>query len=219
MVPARKSLTIRPTYVLVLFVTAPADIDDLAMLARFAKLAMARAEAASARAEALEAEGGDPAPHLAAMDRMGRAMRLALTLRRRFADETETHAVQRVQARKEQIRAALTPAICIQADTYERRCLQWELDQRLETEADTFADLPLETGLARLRQILGLPAFVHTDLGDTVPPPARSAVEGEVDRSEGPRRRGLKPTASAIGAPLTPDLIARARRIAATGPP
>jgi hypothetical protein len=200
-----------------LFVTEPAEIDDLAMLAEFAQLAMARARAASARAEAVEAEGGDPTDHLIAFDRMGRAMRLALSLRRRFAGETEVFAARRVQARKERLKAALAPAICVHADVNERRTLQWELDQRLETEADTFAELPLETGLSRLRQILGLPAFAHTDLGDAggcnplsrrssaappqgehlgaiVPPPGRSPIEGEVDRPKGLSRRGLQPT-------------------------
>jgi hypothetical protein len=185
-----------------LFVTTdPADFDDLSVLARFAQLAMARAEAASARAEAVEAEGGDPTPHLIAFDRMGRALRLALSLRRRFAGEAQAFAAQRVRTRKEQLKAALSPAICVHADVNERRQLQWELDQRLETEADIFAELPLETGLDRLRQILGLPAFVHTDMGDAggcnplsrhapaappqgeqpstpVPPPARSAIRG-----------------------------------------
>src|SRR3954471_21822729 len=105
------NLTKLASYVLVLFVTAPADIDDLAMLAEFAQLAMARARAAAARAEAVEAEGGDPAPHLVAFDRMGRAMRLALSLRRRFAGEAQTEAAERVQVRKQRLKAALTPAI------------------------------------------------------------------------------------------------------------
>jgi len=144
----------------------PADIDDLTMLAEFAQLAMDRARAASRRAEAVEAVGGDPGVHLIAFDRMGRAMRLALSLRRRFAGEAHVAAAQRVQARKERLRAALTPAICVHANTHERRRLQWELDQRLETEADAFADMPLQAGLARLRHALRLPAFVHTDLGD-----------------------------------------------------
>jgi hypothetical protein len=224
-------LTIDPTYVLVLFVTDPADIDDLAMLARFAQLAMARAEAASARAEAVEAEGGDPSAHLAAFDRMGRAMRLALSLRRRFTGEAETQTATRVRARKEQLKAALTPAIYAHAAVGERLELQWALDQRLETEADAFADLPLHVGLERLRKTLGLPAFVHTDLGDAaacnpltafggarpvgeqlssapVPPPGRSPVEGEVARPAGPRRRELQPTATAA-----------ADSLHATGPP
>jgi hypothetical protein len=199
-------LTVRPAYVLVLFVTTdPADIDDLAMLARFAKLAMARAEAASARAEAVETEGGDPTSHLLVFDRMGRAMRLALSLRRRFAGEAQAFAAQRVQDRKQRLKAALTPAICVHADISERRELQWELDQRLETEADAFANLPFEVGVDRLARMLGLPAFAPTDLGDAggcnpltafggappegeqlssapVPPPGRSPVEGEVDR-------------------------------------
>jgi hypothetical protein len=224
----RKTLTVGPTHVLVLFVSDPADpadIDDLSMLARFAQLAMARAEAASARAEAVEAEGGDPSCHLKAMDRMGRAMRLALSLRRRFMGEADAFAVQRVQARKQQLKAALSPAICVHADTSERRTLQWELDQRLETEADAFADLSLQAGLAALRKTLGLPAFVHTDLDDAAafnplsrhapaappvgeqlsfapdPPPGRSPIEGEVDRGEAASRRGLQPTATATGPP------------------
>jgi hypothetical protein len=191
---------------------------------------MARAEAASARAEAVEAEGGDPTPHLIVFDRMGRAMRLALSLRRRFAGEAQAFAARRVQERKERLKAALSPAICVHADVNERRALQWELDQRLETEADAFADLPLHVGLERLRKTLGLPAFVHTNPGDAAafnpltafggappegenlgapnPPPGRSPVEGEVDRPAGPSRRGLPPTATAA-----------ADFLHATGPP
>jgi hypothetical protein len=218
------SLTSRPTYVLVLFVPAPADIDDLAMLAEFALLAMARAKAASARAEAVEAEGGNPTIHLRAMDRMGRAMRLALNLRRRFADEAQAQAVQRAQVRKERLKAALSPAIYLHADISERRELHWELDERLETEADALANISLEDGLAHLRQVLGLPVFVASDIGEaggcnplsrhaptappegeqlgaTVPPPGRSPIEGEVDRPTGPGRRGLQPTAAATGPP------------------
>jgi uncharacterized coiled-coil protein SlyX len=58
---------------------------------------MDRARAASRRAEAVEAEGGDPQVHLVAFDRMGRAMRLALVLRRRFAREAQAEAVERVR--------------------------------------------------------------------------------------------------------------------------
>jgi len=193
-------------------VSASADIDDLAMLAEFAQLALARARAASARAEAVEAKGGDPQVHLVAFDRMGRAMRLALTMRRRFAREAQVQAAERVQVRKQRLKAALTPAICTKAHTVERQRLEWALAQRLETEAEVLADLPLDVGIAQLRQTLGLPAFV----------PLAAAAEAQ----------DLPPSRPASTAPtqdlailLTPDLIARARQVvadvprAATGPP
>jgi hypothetical protein len=140
-----------------LFVSTAADIDDLAMLAEFAQLALERARAASRRAEAVEAEGGDPQVHLVAFDRMGRAMRLALSLRRRLADEAQRRSDRRVEARKEHLRAALAPAIRLHADFSDRQALDWALAHRLETEAETLASLPFETGVARLAKMLGLP--------------------------------------------------------------
>src|SRR4051794_26706781 len=133
------------------------------MLAEFAQLAMARARAAAQRAEAVEAEGGDPQAHLVAFDRMGRAMRLALVLRRRFAGEARAEAAERVPVRKERLGAALTPAVPLHAHTGRRQRLEWALAQRLETEAEAFADLPLDVGLACLGKALGLPAFVRPD--------------------------------------------------------
>jgi hypothetical protein len=197
-------LTNWPIYVLVLFVDTPADIDDMAMLAEFAQLAMARARAASARAEAVEAEGGDPSVHVAAFDRMGRAMRLALSLRRRFADEAQVQASRRVQARKEDLRAALTPAIRLHADFSDRQDLDWALAHRLETEADTLASLPFEAGVARLTRMLGLPGEIP------VPEPGE-AGEAAPDRAPHQHDADL----------ISPDLVARARQVAAraTGPP
>ena len=181
-----------------------ADIDDLAMLAEFAQLAMDRARAASARAEAVEAGGGDPQVHLVAFDRMGRAMRLALSLRRRFAGEAQVQAVQRVQARKEHLRAALTPAIRLSAHTVERQRLEWALAHRLETEAEAFADLSFDAGVDRLFELLGLPAE------------ARLAEPSDVRTA-----RAQDPPPESLAALLTPDLIACARQVVAqaTGPP
>jgi hypothetical protein len=203
-----------------LFVSAPADIDDLAMLAEFAQLAMARARAAAARAEAVEAEGGDPQGHLVAFDRMGRAMRLALVLRRRFAGEARAEAAVRVQVRKEGLRAALTPAIRTHAHTVERQRLEWALAQRLETEAEALASLPLDVGLASLSKALGLPAFVRSDA-------ETDAAAGSQDLATSP-----PPSAAPVAAPmqgpaalLTPEVVGRARQVAAkvphaaTGPP
>jgi hypothetical protein len=189
-----------------LFVTEPADIDDLAMLAEFAQLALERARAASRRAEAVEAEGGDPAAHLVAFDRMGRAMRLALGLRRRLAEATRAAAVQRVQARKDRLRAALAPAIRIHAPLGGRQDLDWALAHRLETEAEAFADLPFEVGVARLVQALGLPAETPV-----APSPAAS-------RTGTPDEGGASDGLSGL---ITPDLVARARQVVAqaTGPP
>ena len=184
--------------------SAPTDIDDLAMLAEFAQLAMARARAAAARAEAVEAEGGDPQAHLVAFDRMGRAMRLALSLRRRFAGEARAEAAGRVQARKERLKAALAPAIRLHAPFDDRQQLDWALAHRLETEADAFAELPFEAGVERLCRLLGLTAEAAP-----VEPVEIQTPQGQDAPAEGLRAR------------FTPDLVARARQIVAeaTGPP
>jgi hypothetical protein len=185
---------------------APADIDDLAMLAEFADLALARARAASRRAEAVEAEGGDPAVHLVAFDRMGRAMRLALALRRRFAGEAQVQAGRQVQARKEQLKAALTPAIRIHAPFADRQALDWALAHRFETEAEALASLPFEAGVARLVQMLGLPEDAK-------------AAEPAEDSQAGPDSA----PAQDLSDLLTPEILDQAHRIAArasaTGPP
>jgi hypothetical protein len=200
-------LTNRVPCVLVLFVDTPADIDDMAMLAEFAKLAMARAKAASARAEAIEAEGGDPSAHLVALDRMGRAMRLALSLRRRFADEAQREAGRRVQARKDQLKAALAPAIRLHADFSDRQDLDWALAHRLETEAETFASLPFEAGVARLTRMLGLPDDFSKPAEDPPAEDVHAAPDGA-------------PKAD-VADPISTDLVARALAVAAraTGPP
>jgi hypothetical protein len=197
-------LTIHPRDVPFLFVDTPPDIDDLAMLAEFAQLALELARAASARAEAVEAEGGDPSVHLIAFDRMGRAMRLALSLRRRFADEARVQAGRRVQVRKDQLKAALTPAIRLHADFSDRQDLDWALAHRLETEAEAFANLPFEAGVVRLARMLGLPNQAHA---------TESAEAGEAGPNGVP--------AETITDLITPDLVGRDCRIAApaTGPP
>jgi hypothetical protein len=105
---------------------------------------------------------------------MGRAMRLALSLRRRFTGEAERQASRRVEARKERLKAVLGPAIRIHAPFSDRQALDWALAHRLETEAGALANLPLEVGVARLTQILGLPPgslnaepSEHPDAGTT----------------------------------------------------
>jgi hypothetical protein len=199
-------LTISRHNVPYLFVSPPDDIDDLAMLAEFAQLALERARAASRRAEAVEAEGGDPQVHLVAFDRMGRALRLALSLRRRLADEAQRRSDRRVQARKEALSAALKPAIRLHADFSDRQDLDWALAHRLETEAETLASLPFEAGVARLAEMLGLPLQAH-------------AAEPAEHRDAGPDSR---PAENRCDLP-TPDRRDRACRVAArataTGPP
>ena len=83
-------MTVDPIYVLVLFVNEPARIDDLALLAEFAQLAMGHARAASARAGTAEAEGADPTAHLELILPNGRRIAVApgfdpQTLRRLIA--------------------------------------------------------------------------------------------------------------------------------------
>jgi len=197
----------------------PADIDDLSMLAEFAQLALDRARAASARAEAVEAEGGDPSVHLIAFDRMGRAMRLALSLRRRFAGEAQAQAVQRVQARKERLKAALTPAIRIHAPFGDRQELDWALAHRLETEADAFAAMPFEAGVAHLARMLGLRLEVAAD----PEPKGRGAASGDAGGFN-PLTGGVYPRAGlwpdpGAGAPPEEEHLKTAVRAAATGPP
>jgi hypothetical protein len=195
-----------------LFVDAPPDIDDLAMLAEFAQLALARARAASARAEAIEIQGGDPSQHLVALDRMGRAMRLALSLRRRFMDEAERDTGRRVQARKDALRAALKPAIRLHADFSDRQDLDWALAHRLETEADTLVNLPFEVGVARLTEMLGLP--------EGLPEAAEDQSIEDAPPEPGDRRESDDRYEDVVG-PISPDLVARALTVAAraTGPP
>ena len=176
------------------------------MLAEFAELAMERVRAASSRAAAVEAEGGDPSVHLIAFDRMGRALRLAISLRRRLIGEAQAEAGRHLQVRKERLRAALTPAIRRQAPFGERQDLDWALAHRLETEAETFASLSFEAGVARLTRMLGLPDEAPDD--ETAEAPPSDLQDISVDD---------------FGITLTPDLVDRARRIAdratATGPP
>jgi hypothetical protein len=205
----RKSLNFRLANVPCLFVDTPPDIDDLAMLAEFAQLALARARAASARAEAIEIQGGDPSQHLVALDRMGRAMRLALSLRRRFMDEAEHNTGRRVQARKDALRAALKPAIRLHADFADRQDLDWSLAHRLETEADALANLSFEDGVLRLSRMLGLPDEIR------LPEPDEDA------RGEGAECATDEDVEGDFADLLTPDLIDRACDIAAraTGPP
>jgi hypothetical protein len=182
------------------------------MLAEFAELAMARARAASARAEMVEAEGGDPSVHLVAFDRMGRAMRLALSLRRRLANETQGQAGRRVHARKEGLRAALTPAIRLHAPFAERQELDWALAHRLETEAETLAGLSFEAGLARLSGLLGLPVENHlTDVAET----PRSGLQG-LDAADD---FAVFPAPGLPGRARGDDAHDAASWAAATGPP
>jgi hypothetical protein len=214
--------------------SAPDGIDDLAMLAEFAQLAMERARIAIRRAEAVEAEGGDPMPQLAIFDRMGRAMRLALALRRRFIGEAEQLTSRRVQTRKDRLKAALTPAIRLHAPYGERQALDWALAHRLETEADAFASLPFEAGVAHLVRILGLPQAAQAAesfkacpdvLAAPVlkhPPPGRSPIEGEVDRDAGRGTEGGKERGFAEGqiaaTNARSDLSGRRQSPAATAP-
>jgi hypothetical protein len=136
---------------------------------------------------------------LIAFDRMGRAMRLALSLRRRFAGEARAEAVQRVQVRKERLKAALAPAIRLRAPFEDRQALDWALAHRLEAEA--FADLSFDAGVARLSQLLGLTAVF-------APAEVKASQTQELP-------------AQSLADLVSPDLVACARCLAAqaTGPP
>jgi hypothetical protein len=129
------------------------------MLAEFADLVMDLARDAAACAKETE-NRTEKAGLIVAVDRLGRSLRLCISLQRRLGREARADRAEAVETRRQQVRTLLLPQVRAQTDhlgeRYEREA---ELDERLAEEAlhEAFADLPLETCLERLRTLLDLP--------------------------------------------------------------
>jgi hypothetical protein len=132
------------------------------MLAEFSELAMDLARDAAARAKQAE-DANEAANLMLAFERIGRSLRLTISLQRRLGREQAVRRAEAVETRRQQVRTVLLPQVRAQTDhlgeRYEREA---ELDERLAEEAlhEAFADLPLETCLERLRALLDLPPHI-----------------------------------------------------------
>jgi hypothetical protein len=131
-------------------------------LAEFTELAMDLARDAGACAK----ETGDAhgkAELMLAVERLGRSLRLTIALQRRLCREARAQRAEAVETRRQQVRTVLIPQVRASTDhlgeRYER---ETELDERLAEEMlyEAFADLPLETCLERLRDLLDLPPSI-----------------------------------------------------------
>jgi hypothetical protein len=154
-------LTVGPWYVLFLFVFTPPDRTEAQdrMLAEFTDLVMDLARDAAACAKEAE-DRADKAALILAVDRLGRSLRLCISLQRRLVREARTDRTETVETRRQQIRTVLLPEVRASTDHLgERFERERELDERLAEEAlyRAFADQPLETCLERLRDLLDLP--------------------------------------------------------------
>jgi len=157
------------------------------MLAEFAELAMDLARDAAQRVK--QAEGGAEAAGLMlAFERLGRSLRLTISLQRRLGREGRADRAEAVETRRTQVRSILTPVVRAESrDTGERLRRKEELDERLAEEAldEAFVDAPLDVCIARIRSLLGLePAAVPFPLeggrvrdgGGALSTPLRPAV-------------------------------------------
>jgi hypothetical protein len=132
------------------------------MLAEFSELSMDLARDAAKRAKQAE-DANEAANLMLAFERMGRSLRLTISLQRRLGREQAARRAEAVETRRQQVRTVLLPQVRAQTDhlgeRYEREA---ELDERLAEQAlhEAFADLPLETCLERLRTLLDLPPHI-----------------------------------------------------------
>jgi hypothetical protein len=129
------------------------------MLAEFADLVMDLARDAATCAKETE-DRAEKAALILAVDRLGRSLRLCISLQRRLVREARTDRTEAVETRRQQIRTVLIPEVRAATDHLgERFERERELDERLAEEAlyRAFADQPLETCLERLRDLLELP--------------------------------------------------------------
>jgi hypothetical protein len=179
-------------------------------LAEFTELAMDLARDAGACAK----ETGDPhekAELMLAVERLGRSLRLTIALQRRLCREARTQRTEAVETRRQQVRTVLLPQVRASTDhlgeRYEREA---ELDERLAEEAlhEAFADLPLETCLERLRDLLDCrPASPFPWRGEgsgmgVAPSPRRSGQPFQDPRTPRTARTGGR---TARPAPAPPD--------------
>jgi hypothetical protein len=132
------------------------------MLAEFSDLAMDLARDAATCAKQVEG-AHEKAELMLAFERIGRSLRLTISLQRRLGREARADRTEAIETRRQQVRTVLLPVVRAQTDhlgeRYEREA---ELDERLAEEAlhEAFADLPLETCLERLRNLLDLPPHI-----------------------------------------------------------
>jgi hypothetical protein len=129
------------------------------MLAEFTDLVIDLARDAAACAKEAE-DRAEKAGLIQAVDRLGRSLRLCISLQRRLVREARTDRTEAVETRRQQIRTVLIPEVRASTDHLgERFERERELDERLAEEAlyRAFADQPLETCLERLRDLLDLP--------------------------------------------------------------
>jgi hypothetical protein len=150
------------------------------VLTELAELGLGLARRLAARAEASQDDAAAEALALA-FHRVSRSVRLTLALESRLAGERRQGlredrvlTARAVEARKDQVRAALTRAVQAERETDDAERLLDELDERLDEDAlfDRFLAGPVEACIARIRADLGLPA---NDPGGTGEATARSA--------------------------------------------
>jgi hypothetical protein len=195
-------LTTAKTYVLVLFMSGPnpylAELADLAMdlardMARRAKLAKADADAANL---------------VLAFERLARSVRLCRLLDQRLQQDRlrasrETRA-RVLDQRHDQLKAALCLAIEDQAPSLgQAAALRIRLSERLEHDRlfETLAQGPLETHIARLRDILGLDPDRRPGPDYLPCPEEDGGGEPLAERSEERAVEGANPTHSASSEP------------------
>jgi len=169
------------------------------MLAEFAELAMDLARDAAQRAK--QAEGGAEAAGLMlAFERLGRSLRLTISLQRRLGREARTERAEAVETRRQQVRSILTPVVRAESrDTGERLRRKEELDERLAEKAldEAFVDAPLDVCIARIRTLLGLAPAESADDVEVVPAPpvSRVALQRPAPNSAAtPRRQRFGPS-------------------------
>lgn len=140
------------------------------ILAELAALGLALARDLQARALAAKDDAG--ACDLAlAFHRVSRSLRQTLALQSRLerdravalreaANDQARTTLERVQRRRRQVRAALTPLIWTEAEGEEAEALLGDLEALLmeASEDEDFIALPVEACIARIREGLDLPA-------------------------------------------------------------
>jgi len=146
------------------------------MLGELAELGMELARGLKGRADAAETDA--QAQSLAVtFHQIARDVRLTLALESRLARERQeivrheqARRLDRVYARKAQVRAVLSDIVWRETEGEAAEALLEELDERLESQAlfEAFLDGPVEACIAAIRAGLGLPA----NDGSAAAPPA-----------------------------------------------
>jgi hypothetical protein len=127
-------------------------------LKELSELAMALARDLAARAKA--AKTAQEAVDLSlAFDRVGRCLRLTFALQSRLERDVQATLSEMAQARKKQIRAAITQGLPSDMGQRERWNLMGQLNERIDAEVLnlSLAEGPIEACIAHIRKGLGLP--------------------------------------------------------------